>query len=156
MTDDKICVRAMTRDDLGAVRRVLDSSGLFPSDMLAAMAEPFLGGGTPHLWFVARRGGETMGFAYVEPERMTDGTHNLLAIAVSTHGQRSGVGGALVRAVEATLRELGARLLLVETSTDPEQDGARAFYLQEGFGEEARIRDFYADGQTKVIFRKRL
>jgi GNAT superfamily N-acetyltransferase len=152
----EISVRAMTRGDLGGVGRVLDSSGLFPSEMLGPMAEPFLGGGAAHIWLVALCDGEAAGFVYCEPERMTDGTHNMLALAVAAERQRSGVGAALVARLEDALREIGARLLLVESSTDPDQDGARAFYANAGFAEEARVRDFYADGQTKVIFSKRL
>jgi ribosomal protein S18 acetylase RimI-like enzyme len=149
-------IRALRRDDLADVRFVLDTSGLFPSDMLGEMAEPFLSGETQCSWLVALREGRTIAFAYCEPERMTEGTYNLLAIAVGSDRQRTGAGAALVRHLEADLRQGGARLLLVETSTDPDQEGARAFYAKEGFTEEARIRDFYAPGQAKVVFWKQL
>jgi ribosomal protein S18 acetylase RimI-like enzyme len=155
MTHD-FSIRAMRREDLAGVRLVLDSTGLFPSSMVKEMAEPFLGGNAPHLWLVTLREDRVSGFAYCEPERMTEGTYNLLAIAVASDLQRSGVGAALVHKVESALREKNGRLLLVETSTDPEQDGARAFYLKYGFTEEACIRDFYAPGQTKVVFWKEL
>jgi ribosomal protein S18 acetylase RimI-like enzyme len=46
--------------------------------------------------------------------------------------------------------------LLVETSSLAEQDGARAFYRRQGFVEEARIRDFYADREDKVVSCRRL
>jgi ribosomal protein S18 acetylase RimI-like enzyme len=149
-------IRAMRREDLDGVRLVLDSTGLFPSSMVEEMAEPFLSGKAPHLWLVALSEDGVSGFAYCEPERMTDGTHNLLAIAVASDHQRSGVGAAMVRQVESSVRDQNGRLLLVETSTDPDQDGARSFYLKNGFTEEARIRDFYAPGQTKVVFWKKL
>ena len=144
----------MRREDLAGVRLFLDSSGLFPSSMLQAMAEPFLAGNASHLWLVAISADKVSGFAYCEPERMTEGTFNLLAIAVASDLQRCGVGAMLVRQVENALRTKNGRLLLVETSTDPEQYGARAFYSKHGFVEEARIRDLYAPGQTKVVFWK--
>jgi ribosomal protein S18 acetylase RimI-like enzyme len=155
MTID-LSVRAMTRADLAGARQVLRSSGLFPPEMLEAMAEPYLSGEAAPIWLVATCRDEVVGFAHSEPERMTNGTHNLLAIAVAAERQRSGIGAALVHGVESVLRNADARLLLVETSTDADQDEARAFYPKMGFGEEARIRDFYADNQTKVVFRKRL
>lgn len=151
-----LTIRALQRGDLTGVRSVLDGTGLFPSDMLTEMAEPFLSGAAPHFWSVALQEGQPIGFAYCEPERMTEGTYNLLAIAVAPEHQRSGSGAALVRSIEAILRQEGGRLLLVETSTDPDQAGARAFYLKNGFTEEAHIRDFYAPGQTKVVFWKML
>lgn len=149
-------VRPIARADLAGIRPVLDGTGLFPYDMLSEMAEPFLSGRAPHFWMVAQRAGRTVGFAYCEPERMTDGTYNLLAIAVAPEHQRSGAGAALTRSIAAALRQKGGRLLLVETSTEPDHDPARAFYVKEGFTEEGRIRDFYAPGQTKVIFWKQL
>ncbi len=155
MTQDFI-IRALQRDDLTDIRRVLDTSGLFPSEMLADMAEPFLDGASLSSWLVAIGGGRAVAFAYCEPERMTEGTYNLLAIAVGSDHQRSGVGGALLRHLESSLRRADGRLLLVETSTDPDQDGARAFYAGQDFTEEARIRDFYAPGQTKIVFWKQL
>lgn len=153
MTYD-VSVRALRREDLADVRLVLDSTGLFPASMLDEMVEPFLSGDAPHVWLVAIGEGQAHGFAYCEPERMTEGTYNLLAIAVSADRQRSGIGAELVRQVAKEVRKSDGRLLLVETSTDPDQDGARAFYLREGFDEEARIRDFYAPGQNKVVFWK--
>lgn len=153
MTYD-LSIRAMRREDLAGVRLVLDSTGMFPSSMVEAMAEPYLSGTAPHFWLVALSEDKIIGFAYCEPERMTDGAYNLLALGVSTERQRSGVGAALMRHVENAVRGMNGRLLLVETSTDPAQDGARAFYQKDNFTEEARIRDFYAPGETKVVFWK--
>ena len=48
------------------------------------------------------------------------------------------------------------RLLLVETSSLARFDTARAFYRSSGFIEEARIRDFYAVGDHKLVLRKSL
>jgi ribosomal protein S18 acetylase RimI-like enzyme len=91
-----------------------------------------------------------VGVAYCEPERMTDQTWNLQLIAMHPDHQGQGRGGQLLRHVEATLKTRGGRLLLVETLASFDQ--ARAFYLKNGFEEEARIRDFYAAGQDKIVF----
>jgi RimJ/RimL family protein N-acetyltransferase len=45
-------------------------------------------------------------------------------------------------------------MLLVETSGLPDFERTRAFYLKCGYEEEAHIRDFYATGEDKVVFRK--
>jgi ribosomal protein S18 acetylase RimI-like enzyme len=146
----------MVREDLPAVSAILDGTGLFPSDMLAAMAEPFLSGAQPHIWFVAQSGEDVLGFAYCEPERMTDGTYNLLAIAVDPARQSDGIGQKIVDAIETAARAMQARVLLVETSSLPEYDRTRSFYDQLGFDREAQIRSFYTDGEDKVIFWKQL
>lgn len=149
-------VRTMVRDDLPALVPVLDDTGLFPADLLAEMAEPFLSGALPHHWLVAAHDNRIGGFAYCEPERATNGTFNLLAIAVDPAMQGCGLGSALIAALEQQLRAEGARVLIVETSALDAYADSRAFYLARGFSEEARIRDFYDQGEHKVVFWKPL
>ena len=71
-------------------------------------------------------------------------------------GQGTGVGGALVAATERDLATAGGRLLLVETSSLDDFAAARRFYDGLGFTREARLRDFYAEGEDKIVFWKRL
>lgn len=83
---------------------------------------------------------------------MTDQTWNLQLIAVRPDYQGQGHGGKLLHYVEETLKTRGGRMLLVETLAS--FDLAQAFYRKYGYNEEARIRDFYAAGDEKVVFRK--
>ena len=155
--DVSISIRRLDRGDLPSLRIILAGTGLFPPDMLDAMAEPYLSGEATHHWLVASdRGPLVAGFAYAEPERMTDGTFNLLAMAVEPAQQGKRLGKALVRGLEDLLREGGGRVLIVETSSLEEYTGTRAFYAGQAFCEEARIRDFYAAGEDKILFWKRL
>lgn len=146
----------MSRHDLSAVASILDATGLFPSEMLANMAEPFLSGADSHIWLTACEGHEVLGFAYCEPERMTDGTYNLLAIAVDPKRQSQGLGQLIVAAVEQAVTDSGGRVLLVETSSLAEYERTRSFYDQLGFSREAVIREFYAKGEDKLVFWKPL
>lgn len=155
LTND-IHVRAMVRADLPAIAQVLDETGLFPADMLADMAEPGLSGGAPHHWLVAEQAGEVIGFGYCEPERLTDGTFNLLAIAVRPNRQGQGAGSTIIAALEARLGRAGGRVLIVETSSLDDYAATRAFYDGLGFTREARIRDFYTEGEDKILFWKRI
>ena len=85
---------------------------------------------------------------------MTDRTWNLQLIAIHPDRQRQGRGAKLLRYVEQALMVRGGRMLLVETSGLPDFDRTRKFYIKCGYEEEARIRDFYATGDDKVVFRK--
>ena len=67
-----------------------------------------------------------------------------------------GIGGQLLRYTEARVRESAGRLLLIETSSLPKFDPTRAFCAYHGYREVARIPDFYTDGDSRVIFAKRL
>ncbi|AFY97041.1 GNAT family N-acetyltransferase [Chamaesiphon minutus] len=93
---------------------------------------------------------------YVAPERMTQGTWNLYLIAVHPDRQQQGRGTAILAHVEQMLAKRGERLLLVETAGTEDFEYVRAFYRHQGYVEEARIRDFYADSVDKIVFRKQL
>ncbi|MBD2074601.1 GNAT family N-acetyltransferase [Phormidium sp. FACHB-592] len=93
-----------------------------------------------------------VGVAYCEPERMTDQAWNLQLIAIHPNYQGQGRGGKLLSYVEETLKARGGRMLLVETLASLER--TQAFYARCGYEEEACIRDFYAAGYDKVVFRK--
>lgn len=151
-----IQISALERAHLPALRRILDRVELFPSEMLEQMASPFLDRTAPHHWLVATAGEEVVGFAYTEPERLTDGTFNLLAIATDPDVQQRGVASAMVAALEDELRTQGGRVLLVETSSLEHYAKTRAFYHKRGFIEAASLRDFYTDGEDKIVFWKRL
>jgi ribosomal protein S18 acetylase RimI-like enzyme len=149
-------IRPVTPDDPPALKAVIDATGLFPSDMLDGMVAGYLdGGGGDEFWLtVEDDGAGPVAVAYCAPEQMTQGTWNLLLIAVHPDRQGQGRGAALLRHVERTLAERGERVLLVETSGLPAFERTRAFYRRCGYDEEARIRDFYRAGEDKVVFRK--
>jgi ribosomal protein S18 acetylase RimI-like enzyme len=67
------------------------------------------------------------GLAYAAPERLTDGTWNLLLLAVDPASQRRGLGRALVTAVVEALGKAGGRLLIIETSGTAEFAGTQLF-----------------------------
>ncbi len=149
-------VRGVQPDDLPHLRKIIDESELFPSDLLDEMVAPyFRGGDDSGFWLTVDQAGP-QAIAYVAPERMTDGTWNLLLIAVSTSQRGNGIGGALLRHIEQTLHGAGNRVLLVETSGVPAFERTRSFYRANGYREEATIHDFYADGDDKVVFWKAL
>jgi ribosomal protein S18 acetylase RimI-like enzyme len=100
--------------------------------------------------------GQVIGFAYYAPAAMTDRTWHLYWIVVSKTVQARGVGGALLHHVEEDIRKQQGRLLLIETSSLPHYELTRRFYLKHGYEQTAQLRDFYADGDDMVVFRKRL
>ncbi len=148
-------IRPVTPDDTDALKAVIDASGLFPSEMLDDMISGYFSGAADDFWLTIDDGGP-LAVAYYVPERMTQGTWNLLLIAVHPDHQGQGRGAALLRHIEQALAARGERLLLVETSGLPTFEGTRAFYRKCGYDEEARIRDFYQAGEDKIIFRKML
>lgn len=147
-------IRPTLRRDLPALKAMIDANGLFPSEMLDDMVSSFFTGGAgAEQWLTVDDGGP-VAVAYYVPERMTQGTWNLLLIAVHPDRQGQGQGTALLRHIEQALGADGERLLLVQTSGLESFGRTRTFYRSRGYAEEARIRDFYQAGEDKVIFRK--
>lgn len=100
--------------------------------------------------------GSPVGVVYFGPNGMGDRTWDLLWISVAPDRQGQGIGGELVRFAEARIREVGGRLLVIDTSSLPRFEATHAFYRKHGYDEVARVPDFYADGDSKVIFAKRM
>ena len=101
-------------------------------------------------------GERLLGYACAGPTPATEGTFDLYWLAVDPTAQGKGIGTTLVRAVERELRDRGARMLLVETSSRPDYSNTRAFYARCGYTEAARIRDFYAPADDRIMLTTRL
>jgi ribosomal protein S18 acetylase RimI-like enzyme len=82
----------------------------------------------------------------------TDGTYDLYWIAVDPAQQGRGVGSALLTEVERRLGERQARMLVVETSGRDDYAPTRRFYGSRGYDVTARLRDFYAPADDRVVF----
>lgn len=149
-------IRPIGRQDLPKLKHIADATELFPSDMMDDMVSGYFDGSKPDIWFTCVLDGEAISFGFCEPERMTKGTWNLLAIGVQPDHQGKGVGAAMMSYLENRLAVQGERILLVETMGIPELEQTRAFYRKNGYIEEARIREFYEAGADKVVFWKHL
>ena len=153
-------IRPITPDDTTALITLADSIDFFSSDELEELRQmvthSLSRAGDAHPFWITDDDDGLVGLAYCEPERMTSGTWNLQLIAVRPTYQKQGRGAKLLRFVEQTLAERSARVLLVETVGTPEFEYVRSFYRKSGYDEEARIREFYAEGADKIVFRKAL
>ena len=150
-------VTATTAAHIHSLQAILDRTGLFPSEMLPDMLRTSLANPqNRELWLTCESDGEIIGFCYAAAEAITDGTWNMLAIAVHPDRQGSGAGTAMAAALESRLRELGQRLLIADTSGTSSYSRTRQFYRNNGYLQEAVIRDFWGEGDDKVTFWKSL
>lgn len=153
-------IRPITQDDTNAVMTLAEASGLFRphelEELNGGLIDYFDGDQSrSHFWLADDDDG-LVSVAYCAPEVMTEGTWNLLFIAVRPDLQGQGRGTTMLHHVEQALTERGERVLLVETSGTTALERTRAFYLKNGYDEEARIREYYRAGDDKVIYRKAL
>ena len=96
-----------------------------------------------------------VGYACWGPTPATDRTWDLYWIAVDPALQGAGIGTILLEEVERRLVGEHARLLIAETSSRSEYAATREFYGRRGYTEAARVRDFYAPGDDRILFVKR-
>jgi ribosomal protein S18 acetylase RimI-like enzyme len=99
---------------------------------------------------------QLVGFACFGPTMDTDRTYDLYWIAVDRAAQGTGCGSVLLAEVERRLEALHARMLVVETSSRSDYTATRGFYLERGYVEAARVREFYAHEDDRIILTKRL
>ena len=99
---------------------------------------------------------ELAGFACYGPTPGADRTYDLYWIAVDPAVQGSGCGTILLNEVERRLKGLNARMVVVETSSRSDYGSSRGFYVQRGYVEAARARDFYAPADDRITYTKRL
>jgi ribosomal protein S18 acetylase RimI-like enzyme len=100
--------------------------------------------------------GAPVGVAYFGPDPAADRKWDLWMLAVAPARQGQGIGGRLLRSAEAHARAGDGRLMLIETSSLPRFTATHAFYRKHGYAEVARIPDYYRDGDSKVVFARRL
>lgn len=150
-------IRPVTTADVDELKKVLDSCELFPSEYLDEMISDYFNNAeTEDHWFTFLIDEKPVAIGYCVPEKLTEGTYNLLAIGVSQNAQRKGVASAMMEYIEQQLKQKNGRLLLVETSSDEAQIAARKLYQKIGYKQVAVIDDFWKDGEDKIVFLKQL
>ncbi|HJR68247.1 MAG TPA: GNAT family N-acetyltransferase [Gemmatimonadaceae bacterium] len=129
---------------------IADSAGHSQTALRNPQSSPdylFLGAFTPEEVLV--------GYACWGPTPATDRTWDLYWIAVDTSLHGAGIGTILLEEVERRLVRQHARMLIAETSSRSDYAATRGFYERRGYREAARVRDFYAPGDDRIIFVKR-
>jgi ribosomal protein S18 acetylase RimI-like enzyme len=97
-----------------------------------------------------------MGYACFGPAPSTDGTYDLYWLAVDPAAQGGGIGRRMIGEVERVLAGRGARMLVAETSGRTDYAATRAFYEATGYVDAARVQDFYAPADDRIMLHKRL
>ena len=154
-------IRAVTPADTPTLVSLTAATGVFKPHEVQALQEVLdefhqANHGFGHVAVVDERQGRIVGYAYYAPASMTDRSWYLYWIAVTKQIQAKGVGSGLLTHAEDDIRSKNGRVLFIETSSLPHYDPTRRFYLKHGYEVTAVLRDYYADGDDMVVFRKRL
>ncbi|HZZ73484.1 MAG TPA: GNAT family N-acetyltransferase [Pirellulales bacterium] len=153
-------IRPTLSEDTPSLLRLAERTGVFKPPEIVALREVLddlhaTNHALGHRSITYEAGATIAGFAYFAPAAMTDRTWHLYWIAVEKATQSQGIGGQLLVFLEAEIRRLHGRQMLIETSSLPHYDPTRRFYLKHGYESAAVVPDYYAAGDHMVIFRKR-
>lgn len=153
-------MRKLRRDDISRLEEILVATGAFTDAEVAVAVELLETVVNDPLQqdyevAVADIGDRVAGYVLFGPVPLTEGNYDLYWIAVDPDTQGSGVGRRLMKHVEDQVRQRGARLLCLETSSQGGYLRTRTFYEQAGYTEESCIRDFYKPGDDRLTYVKR-
>ncbi len=153
-----VVVQAPLHADAEGILALASASSVFSGEEVAVLGELLRehfdrgADGSGYHFLIARNGHDLLGFACYGPRPLTRGTFDLYWLAVAPGHTGRGIGMALADQVAETIRSLGGRLLIAETSGLPGYLPARRFYTRHAFRAVATIPDFYAPGDDLVLF----
>jgi ribosomal protein S18 acetylase RimI-like enzyme len=148
-----------TAGDVAALRRLVASTGVFYRGERAVALELLVerlkrGTRSGYSFFFADRGSELLGYCAWGKVPLTERSYDLYWIAVAPSAEGQGLGQALLRLAEHAVARRGGGNLYIETSSRRVYDRTRRFYRDGGYEQVAKLRDFYAPGDHKIMFRK--
>jgi ribosomal protein S18 acetylase RimI-like enzyme len=163
---------ALTKGHRNRIREILDATSVFREEEVAVALELFdetfaagparapydPGDGVANYEFVGSfsREGQLVGYVCYGATPGTDRTYDLYWIAMHPEFQGEGGGSQLLGEVERRLRGREARVLVVETSSRDDYGPTRRFYEAHDYVQAATLADFYASGDHRVVYTKRL
>ena len=103
---------------------------------------------------VRASGCELVGYCAWGAVPLTKRSYDLYWIAVAPGRQGLGIGRQLLERAERAVAARGGGGLYIETSSRPAYRRTRRFYRAAGYRQVARLADFYAPGDDKLVFCK--
>ena len=147
--------------DPDAVRGIVVSTGFFNDeeiDIAVELVDEALAKGPASGYFLvfAEMAGETVGYSCHGPIPGTASSFDLYWIAVRDDMRGMGLGRMLMERSEASIRGMGGTRVYIDTSSREQYVPTRGFYESCGYRVDAVLEDFYAPGDSKVIYVKKL
>jgi ribosomal protein S18 acetylase RimI-like enzyme len=151
----------MSHEDKPHITKILRNTPEFkPSEVVVAeeLIDSYLDdpSGSGYHILVAEADSVIAGYICYGPTPLTERTWDIYWLAVAQQRQERGIGSALMQSAEKEITKAKGRLAIIETSSTPEYEKTRNFHASHGFLPVARVPDFYAPGDDKLILQKRL
>lgn len=147
--------------DIQSIRDIVVSTGFFYDHEVEIAVELVierlnLGEDTGYYFVFAEEDGITVAYSCFGPITMSKTSFDLYWMAVHNDLRGKGIGKQLLRETFNQARIMNCKIIIAETSGLPHYAPTRAFYDSTGFELEARLKDFYAEGDDKLFYTKRI
>ena len=158
-------LRELRPSDRASLERILRATGAFDEAEVAVALELIDAPPEEGYRFIVaeiadrvatERGPRVAGYACYGATPETEGTYDLYWIVVDPDLHGRGIGRTLMSAAESAIRRAGGRVMLIETAGKPSYARQRAFYEANGCELIERVPDFYAAGDDKLVYERRL
>lgn len=160
--EKKISLRnSVTYRDLNEIRRLLEDDGFFkPSEIEVALelVEDSItkGSNSDYHFILAEYEGKAAGYVCYGPILVTDRRYDLYWISVKKELRGGKIGSLLLLNAEKNIAKMGGTAVFIETSSLQSYQQTRQFYLRHGYHEVARIPDYYADNDARIVYMKKI
>lgn len=147
--------------DIQSVRDIVVSTGFFYDHEVEIAVELVverlnLGEVTDYYFVFAEVDGVTAAYSCFGPITMSQTSYDLYWIATHNDFRGKGIGKKLLEETFNQARKMGCKIIIAETSGLPHYAPTRGFYDSTDFVLEARLKDFYAEGDDKLFYTKRI
>jgi ribosomal protein S18 acetylase RimI-like enzyme len=147
--------------DVEAVRDLIAATGFFNAEEVSIAAELveerlLRGPESGYEFLFAEREGSLIAYSCFGRIPCTQASWDLYWIAVHPQAQGTGLGRRLLQMTEDRVSALGGGAVYAETSGRSQYAPTRAFYTSCGYATAAVFEDFYAPGDAKYVFLKKL
>lgn len=150
----------ISKSDRKKIEEILRSTDFFYEFEIATaleIADETLAHGmenSGYYWTKASDEDGLMAFANFGKNDFSVHSWELYWIAVHHNSRHKKLGSALLKAAEEKVRDLGGKILWIETAGRPLYAPTEAFYRRNGYELAASLKDFYGPGDPKQVYVK--
>jgi len=149
----------INRADRDSIKDILDSTGFFYDyeiEVAVEIADEHLekeaGGG--YYFIAAIYQDKMIGFSCYGEIPCTKASYDLYWIGVHNDFRGKGIGIKILQETEKHIVLLSGKRVYIETSSTEKYAPTQNFYIKSGYILEARLKDYYNDGDDKLMYSK--
>jgi GNAT superfamily N-acetyltransferase len=155
-----VITKGVEPKDRGSIEKILRSTDFFYEFEIQTaleIADETLSKGTQvsgYYWLKITDEDGVVAFANYGKNAFSTHSWDLYWIAVHQNSRNKKLGSLLLKAVEDDVRQMGGKILWIETSGRPMYASTESFYRRNGYDLQASLKEFYGPGDPKQIYSK--